>query len=90
VDPRDNPYTPNAGAQPPALAGRENELINAMSGKVINFRVTRRRDDIGRLRHRRGHAFDRINTPDRLFDARVGAEAIELKDAAELADEGKM
>jgi len=26
VDPRDNPYTPNAGAQPPALAGREDEL----------------------------------------------------------------
>jgi hypothetical protein len=28
VDPRDNPYTPNAGAQPPALAGREDELTN--------------------------------------------------------------
>ncbi len=28
MDPRDNPYTPNAGAQPPVLAGREDELTN--------------------------------------------------------------
>jgi hypothetical protein len=28
MDPRDNPYTPNAGAQPPALTGREDELTN--------------------------------------------------------------
>ena len=26
MDPRDNPYTPNAGARPPALVGREDEL----------------------------------------------------------------
>jgi len=26
VDPRDNPYTPNAGARPPALVGRDAEL----------------------------------------------------------------
>lgn len=26
MDPRENPYTPNAGAQPPALTGREDEL----------------------------------------------------------------
>lgn len=26
VDPRDNPYTPNAGARPPALVGRDGEL----------------------------------------------------------------
>jgi hypothetical protein len=26
MDPRDNPYTPNAGARPPALAGRTHEL----------------------------------------------------------------
>jgi hypothetical protein len=26
MDPRENPYTPNAGARPPALAGREAEL----------------------------------------------------------------
>ncbi len=28
MDPRDNPYTPNAGARPPALAGREDELAS--------------------------------------------------------------
>jgi len=26
MDPRDNPYTPNAGARPPVLAGREDDL----------------------------------------------------------------
>jgi hypothetical protein len=26
MDPRDNPYTPNAGARPPAMVGREDEL----------------------------------------------------------------
>jgi ATP/maltotriose-dependent transcriptional regulator MalT len=26
VDPRENPYTPNAGAPPPALVGRDTEL----------------------------------------------------------------
>jgi hypothetical protein len=28
MDPRENPYTPNAGAQPPALTGREDELTD--------------------------------------------------------------
>jgi hypothetical protein len=28
MDPRVNPYTPNAGAEPPALAGREDELAS--------------------------------------------------------------
>jgi hypothetical protein len=26
MNPRDNPYTPNAGARPPALVGRDGEL----------------------------------------------------------------
>ena len=28
VDPRDNPYTPNAGARPPLLVGRDDQLAS--------------------------------------------------------------
>jgi len=42
MDPRDNPYTPNAGARPPALAGREDEL-EAL--EVLLTRLARGRAD---------------------------------------------
>lgn len=38
MDPRDNPYTPNAGARPPALVGREDELA---AFDVLLARLTR-------------------------------------------------
>ena len=28
MDPRDNPYTPNAGARPPLLVGRDDQLTS--------------------------------------------------------------
>jgi hypothetical protein len=42
VDPRDNPYTPNAGARPPALVGREDELE---AFDVLLTRLSRGRTD---------------------------------------------
>ena len=38
MDPRDNPYTPNAGARPPLLVGRDDQLATF---DVLLARLTR-------------------------------------------------